>query len=167
MTVKELAKYLKLSEQLIYKLAQNSEVPAAKVGGAWRFSQEEIDKWMLAQSKPDKSWPPEEIKKIVDEFHQEIKQLYGNNLSCLLLFGSWARGDATEESHIDLLVVLKNINDYWKEWHKVKDIAYNTGFNFEKERCIVISTILMNEEEYLHGDFPLILNIRRDGIKAA
>jgi excisionase family DNA binding protein len=48
LTVKEVAQYLKLSTDLIYKLAQQGKIPASKVGAAWRFKKEKIDQWMDA-----------------------------------------------------------------------------------------------------------------------
>ena len=48
LTVKEVAQYLKLSTDLIYKLAQQGKIPASKVGTAWRFKKEKIDQWMEA-----------------------------------------------------------------------------------------------------------------------
>lgn len=51
LTVKEVAQYLKLSTDLIYKLAQQGRIPASKVGSAWRFKKEKIDRWMDANEK--------------------------------------------------------------------------------------------------------------------
>jgi len=51
LTVKEVAQYLKLSTDLIYKLAQKGRIPASKVGTAWRFKKEKIDRWMDANEK--------------------------------------------------------------------------------------------------------------------
>ena len=49
LTVKEVAQYLKLSPDLIYKLAQQGKIPASKVGTAWRFKMQKIDQWMEAK----------------------------------------------------------------------------------------------------------------------
>ncbi len=51
LTVKEVAQYLKLSTDLIYKFAQQGRIPASKVGAAWRFKKEKIDRWMDANEK--------------------------------------------------------------------------------------------------------------------
>ena len=45
MTIEEVAKYLKLKPQTIYTWAQNSKIPAAKLGKEWRFKKSVIDKW--------------------------------------------------------------------------------------------------------------------------
>jgi excisionase family DNA binding protein len=54
LTVKEVAQYLKLSPDLIYKLAQQGKIPASKVGTAWRFKKPKIDQWMEANENRHK-----------------------------------------------------------------------------------------------------------------
>ena len=46
MTLEEIAQYLKVIKDSIYRLAQKGEIPASKVGNLWRFKKEEIDGWM-------------------------------------------------------------------------------------------------------------------------
>jgi excisionase family DNA binding protein len=50
LTIPEIAKYLKVTERTIYKLAAARKIPAFKVGGSWRFSQSEITTWIRQQS---------------------------------------------------------------------------------------------------------------------
>ena len=50
MTLQEVADYLQLSRDLIYRLAQKGKIPASKVGGRWRFKREKIDQWMEDRS---------------------------------------------------------------------------------------------------------------------
>ena len=49
LTVKEVAEYLQLSPDQIYRLAQQGKIPASKVGARWRFKRENIDRWMEEQ----------------------------------------------------------------------------------------------------------------------
>ena len=44
--LKEVAEYLNVSKDSIYRLAQKREIPASKLGNLWRFRKEEIDDWM-------------------------------------------------------------------------------------------------------------------------
>ncbi|MCG2710750.1 MAG: PTS sugar transporter subunit IIA [Candidatus Omnitrophica bacterium] len=46
MTTKELAKYLKLNEKTIIKMAQQKEIPGVKVGNQWRFHRSVIDAYL-------------------------------------------------------------------------------------------------------------------------
>lgn len=56
MTVKDVADYLQLSMDLVYKMAQQGKIPASKIGVQWRFKREELDEWVMAQ-RPRKRSP--------------------------------------------------------------------------------------------------------------
>lgn len=46
MTVRDVADYLQLSKDQIYRLAQQGKIPVSKLGRGWRFKKEKIDQWM-------------------------------------------------------------------------------------------------------------------------
>ena len=46
MTVKQLAEYLKLNYQTVYKKVQKNEIPGSKIGRTWRFQKIVIDRWL-------------------------------------------------------------------------------------------------------------------------
>ncbi len=50
-TISEVAEYLRLSVETLYKYVQRGMIPAAKVGRHWRFDKEAIDRWMAAQAQ--------------------------------------------------------------------------------------------------------------------
>jgi excisionase family DNA binding protein len=50
LTLSEVAKYLRVSKETVYKLAQQSRIPASKLGNQWRFKQELVDQWLEAQT---------------------------------------------------------------------------------------------------------------------
>ena len=49
MTLSEVATYLGLHVMTVYKLTREGRVPAAKVGGQWRFKRDILDEWLNAQ----------------------------------------------------------------------------------------------------------------------
>ena len=49
MTVEEVAAYLRLQPQTIYKWAQEKRIPAAKLGKEWRFRKSILDRWLDQQ----------------------------------------------------------------------------------------------------------------------
>ncbi len=51
LTLKEVAKYLKLAEKTAYKLAAEGKLPGFKVGGSWRFKQSDIESWITEQKQ--------------------------------------------------------------------------------------------------------------------
>jgi len=50
MNVHEVAKYFRLSEAKIYKLARTGCIPAIRLGKAWRFRRSMIDEWIRKES---------------------------------------------------------------------------------------------------------------------
>lgn len=50
LTIKQIADYLKVTERTIYRLAAAKKIPAFKVGGTWRFSRTDIERWIAQQS---------------------------------------------------------------------------------------------------------------------
>lgn len=46
LTLEEVAGYLRLTPQTIYKWAQEKRIPAAKLGKEWRFRKSTIDRWL-------------------------------------------------------------------------------------------------------------------------
>lgn len=46
LTLEEVAAYLRLKPQTIYKWAQEKRIPAAKIGKEWRFRRSVIDRWL-------------------------------------------------------------------------------------------------------------------------
>lgn len=46
LTLEEVAAYLRLTPQTIYKWAQERRIPAVKLGKEWRFRKSIIDRWL-------------------------------------------------------------------------------------------------------------------------
>lgn len=103
-----------------------------------------------------------DIKEILKEFRTEVEKLYGKKLKNILLYGSWARGDATEESDIDLLIVLEGKVIPGKEIDRMIDII--TEINLK--HGVLISVYPVSENDYSTINSPLFINVRREGIPA-
>lgn len=50
MTMEEIAEYLRVSKETIYKMAQKKQLPASKVGNQWRFNKKTVDEWLTTKS---------------------------------------------------------------------------------------------------------------------
>ena len=46
MNVNEVARYLRVVPDTIYRKARRGEIPAVKMGKVWRFPKETLDKWL-------------------------------------------------------------------------------------------------------------------------
>jgi excisionase family DNA binding protein len=69
MTVPEVSAYLKIAESTVYRLVKERRLPGRKVGGAWRFSRPELERW-LANPIDDDSTTSQLTSEIQDDLSQ-------------------------------------------------------------------------------------------------
>ena len=55
LTLEEVAQYLRLKPQTIYKWAQEKRIPAVKLGKEWRFRRSILDRWLDEQMLSEES----------------------------------------------------------------------------------------------------------------
>lgn len=101
-----------------------------------------------------------EIKNILSEFRIEVEKLYGRRLKDVILYGSWARGEETEESDMDLLVILEGKVVPGKEIDRMVDIITELNLKYS----VLISIYPVSEEDYSTLNSPLLMNVRREGV---
>ena len=51
LTVRELAGYLRVHQSTVYRQLREQKLPSFRVGSAWRFNREEIERWMVHEQK--------------------------------------------------------------------------------------------------------------------
>ena len=100
-----------------------------------------------------------EISDIIKEFKLEVRELYGKRLKNVILCGSYARGAATDDSDIDVAVVLEGDISPGREIDRMIDII--TEMNLKHN--ILISVYPVSEIDYLTLKSPLLMNVRKEG----
>ena len=58
LTVAEASAYLRVSEDVVYRLCADGTLPARRVGRCWRIAQESLAAWLAAPSLPAASAVP-------------------------------------------------------------------------------------------------------------
>lgn len=48
MTVKDVARYLRVHHITVYRMVHDGRLPAVRVGRVWRFHRHQIDRWLVA-----------------------------------------------------------------------------------------------------------------------
>ncbi len=100
------------------------------------------------------------LEKIISDFRQELEKLYGDRLINLILYGSQARGDSTEDSDIDIMVVLKSPVSPGDEIFYMGEVKNRINLKYNQ----IISVLPISEEDFAYKNTPLLDNIRREGI---
>ncbi len=68
---------------------------------------------------------PDEGRRIAVEAARRLGAAYGDRLREVVFFGSWVRGQAHEESDVDLLVVLDEVADRAHERDRIVDTLFD------------------------------------------
>ena len=96
-------------------------------------------------------------------FVQGTKKILKNNLSKLIVYGSYARGDYKENSDIDVMILTPLSKE---EIEQVENSIFDLAFDLELESGIVINPVLENEAHYRYwlGALPFYDNVEKEGI---
>jgi predicted nucleotidyltransferase len=102
-----------------------------------------------------------ELLNLLSLFVEKSSVSVGDNLLSIVLFGSYARGLASAESDIDMLILLEVESD--KEL--IRDIAYDLMWNSNFQFLICLHFMELEHYQYLTRIGSLLLNnIREEGI---
>jgi predicted nucleotidyltransferase len=105
---------------------------------------------------------PDLLQAVLTEAKQALRTLYGPRLKQVILYGSWARGDATDDSDIDIAVVLGGDVSPTFEIDRTAEVVFNLNLKYG----VLISVYPVAESDYRDVSSPLLLNLRREGIPA-
>ena len=96
-------------------------------------------------------------------YAKELSKIYGRHLKTVILYGSYARGDFTTDSDIDIMILLDLPDLTIKNYrHELSDLTYdfNTEYNLD------IKPIAKNKEHFLQwsDEYPFYSNIVKEGV---
>lgn len=100
---------------------------------------------------------------ILLSFSRQVKDILGDKLTKIILYGSYARGDYRDNSDIDIMI-LTTLTD--EKIRKIEKIIFDLAFDFQMEYNVDISVIMKNEEHFNYwlGVLPFYNNVQREGI---
>ena len=99
---------------------------------------------------------------ILGELFSELKGLYRERFVGLWLYGSHARGDASPESDIDVLLVLTRLDRPALEIDRYARILADLNLN----HGVLLSVMPVAQSRLLESDGPFWRNARTEGIAA-
>jgi predicted nucleotidyltransferase len=114
---------------------------------------------MLKQGTMTASLSSSQAHPVLAAFRTALAEIYGTRLERVVLYGSRARGDATDGSDYDIAVFLRNLSDRMGESDKIA----NAAANILCETGMLIHAIPFPADSYSERTL-LMHEIRREGL---
>lgn len=101
------------------------------------------------------------LKQALPRVITNAKSIYGDQIDSVILYGSYARGNQTDESDVDIALILTG--KYTDEQH---DLLIDALVDIELDTGLVLSVICVNHDDFISNrDSSLFYrNIQKEGI---
>jgi len=106
----------------------------------------------------------ENIIEILSEVQRKAKELTGEHLVKVILYGSYARNSQDKYSDIDIMILVQDSEENIKKYEDdFLDIAFELSLKYD----ILLSIILKSNNQYNRyvDILPFYMNIQREGIE--
>ena len=100
------------------------------------------------------------IKRLVDRVKAHLTELYGEGIKRVILYGSHARGEATKDSDVDVLV----LTDPSLKPPDVRESLSDLLYDMLLEEGELVSVIVIPEDYFDSHNLPFMLNVREEGV---
>ena len=169
-TVGEYAELVGKDPGNIRRMLINGTIKGEKFGKQWMISKDtKYPEDRRLKSGDYKNWRKRMVinhnnpglLKALTEMSRRIGGIYGDSLDRVILYGSYVRGEQTEESDIDIAILVKESST--KEMH---DEMLDLVVDYELDLAVTVSVVSIEYENYLEWNkvLPYYKNIDREGI---
>ena len=101
------------------------------------------------------------ITLLVNQVKNHLMKRYGEKIKEVILYGSHARGEATKDSDIDILVLIDDSIDPFEVRRSLSDLL----FDILLESGELISVVILPEDFFENYNYPFILNVKKEGVR--
>lgn len=100
------------------------------------------------------------LKKVLQKIKDKIQNMYSDNFDKIYLYGSYARGESTSDSDVDLLVLLNQTDNRFKEVRKIYEEIIDLIIDYNKVFSIKITDKNIFDT---HSNYSFFKNIIKEG----
>ncbi|MBS6196573.1 MAG: nucleotidyltransferase domain-containing protein [Clostridiales bacterium] len=106
---------------------------------------------------------PKDIQILLKEYLIEIQKIYGSHLKSVILYGSYARGDFTPDSDVDIMILV-DLKD--EEMDQYSDALSELGFEYNIDHDLWMMPVVKNIEHFQHwvSVYPFYKNVQKEGV---
>lgn len=103
------------------------------------------------------------IIEIINKVKDNAQTIFGEKLTDVILFGSYARDDQNAESDLDIMIIV-NMDAF--DLKKYRDTIVDMEVDISLDYDIVLSIMLQSESEFkkYHNVLPFFISIVNEGI---
>ena len=107
---------------------------------------------------------PVYISNIIQDFAKSVRKMMGNSLDSVIVYGSYAWGDYSELSDIDVMLLVSLGEEEIKE---ISDQISDLAFDFMMKYGVDISPVITNIEHFNYwvDNLPYYRNVRDEGVR--
>ena len=101
---------------------------------------------------------------IMQQFAGRVRELLGNTLDSVIVYGSYARGDYSELSDIDVMILVTLSEEKIK---KISDEISDMAFEYLMKFGVDISPVITNIDHFNYwvDNLPYYRNVRDEGVR--
>lgn len=109
---------------------------------------------------------PITVNKLLIKFSNDLKTILGNSIAKVLVYGSYARGDYSELSDVDLMILVTLSEE---EIHEKRKEVSDLAFDYFMDYGIDISPIVKNIDHFYEWSEASVFykNVQKEGITVA
>lgn len=100
------------------------------------------------------------LQEVFEKMIPGFQDIFGNVLERIILYGSVARGTQTDESDVDIAVIVRKYTDDMHD--KMIDLTVDLELEYNK----VLSVLLIDYDNFREWEnvLPLYKNVKKEGI---
>jgi predicted nucleotidyltransferase len=102
----------------------------------------------------------DDIRSLIEKIRAQLKERYGSKVLQIILYGSFARGKATFESDVDLLVVVDDSLDPWEVRRSLDDLLLDILLANSR----LVSVLVVPKSFYESYRSPFLKQVQKEGI---
>lgn len=103
-----------------------------------------------------------ELNIILSKVAVKSKEVFGEKLDSVILYGSYARGDYDSESDIDVMIIADINTD---EIRNYEELLFDYSFEMDLKYDIVLSIVIKDKKTFEQWkELPFYKNVIREGI---
>lgn len=104
-----------------------------------------------------------QLQQLLVEVKSELLKIYGSQLVAVILYGSYARGEAGVNSDVDIVMVLKDYERDFIEIDRTGELVARLSLAYD----IIVALLPLRERDWREKDSSYLHNLRRDGVLIA